>query len=84
MDLTVYTAPWCGTCRIAKAWLRKHNIAFTEVDIDEDAAAAAELIKATGKRAIPHFLIDGTWVQPYEPRRGFKYREMAELFGVTD
>jgi glutaredoxin len=84
MDLTVYSAPWCGDCRVAKAWLKKHNIAFKEINIDEDPRAAAEVIKHTGKRAIPQFVIDGTWVQPYIPRLGFKYQEMAELFGVTD
>ena len=35
MDLTVYTAPWCGDCRVAKAWLKKHNIAFHEINIDK-------------------------------------------------
>jgi hypothetical protein len=27
-------------------------------------------------------VINGTWVQPYIPGKGFKYQEMAELFGV--
>ena len=38
----------------------------------------------TGKRAIPQFVIDGKWVQPYTPGFGFKYEEMAQLFGVQD
>jgi glutaredoxin len=84
MDLTVYSAPWCGDCRVAKAWLKKHNIPFNEINIEEVPGAAAEVIRQVGKRAIPQFVIDGKWVQPYVPRRGFKYAEMAELFGVTD
>lgn len=84
MDLTVYSAPWCPDCREAKSWLKKHNIAFREINIEEVPGAADEVIKHTGKRAIPQFVIDGKWVQPYAPRRGFKYEEMAELFGVTE
>ena len=42
------------------------------------------MIRQTGKRAIPQFVIDGEWIQPYVPRQGFKYDEMAELFGVHD
>ena len=84
MDLTVYTAPWCGDCRVAKAWMKKHNITFKEINIEEVPGAAEEVIKRTGKRAIPQFVIDGKWVQPYVPRQGFKYAEMAELFGVSD
>jgi mycoredoxin len=41
-------------------------------------------MQRTGKRAIPQFVIDGSWVQPYIPGEGFKYREMAELFGVSE
>jgi hypothetical protein len=29
-------------------------------------------------------VIDGAWVQPYIPGEGFKYQEMAELFGVNE
>ena len=84
MDLTVYTAPWCSDCRTAKAWLNKHKIAFKEINIEEVPGAAEEVIRHTGKRAIPQFVIDGKWVQPYVPRQGFKYAEMAQLFGVKD
>lgn len=84
MDLTVYTAPWCGDCRVAKAWLNKHKIPFKEINIEETPGAADAVIQNVGKRAIPQFVIDGKWVQPYVPRQGFKYQEMAELFGVRD
>ena len=84
MDLTVYSAPWCGDCREAKRWLTKHNIAFKEINIEETPGAADEVVKHTGKRAIPQFVINGEWVQPYTPGKGFKYAEMAARFGVTD
>ncbi len=52
--------------------------------MEEARGAAEEVIQRTGKSAIAQFVIDGAWVQPYIPREGFKYREMAELFGVTE
>lgn len=82
MKLTVYTAPWCRDCYVAKRWLNQNNISYQEINIDEVPDAAAEVIRRTGKRAIPQFVINGTWVQPYVPGEGFKYQEMAELFGV--
>ncbi|HEX4652114.1 MAG TPA: glutaredoxin family protein, partial [Granulicella sp.] len=39
-------------------------------------------IRNVGKRAIPQFVIDGKWVQPYKPGRGFLHAEMSALFGV--
>jgi mycoredoxin len=84
MKLTVYTAPWCRDCHVAKRWLAQNNIFYQEINIEETPGAAEEVMQRTGKRAIPQFVIDGSWVQPYVPGEGFKYREMAELFGVSE
>jgi len=83
MELIVYSAPWCGDCRVAKRFLQRHNIAYREVDIETTPGAAEEVIRRTGKRAIPQFVINGEWVQPYRPGEGFLYEEMAERLGVT-
>ena len=83
MELLVYTSAWCPDCREAKRFLAKHNIQFKEIDIESTPGAAQEVIKQTGKRAIPQFVIDGAWVQPYVPGQGFKYEEMSKLLGVT-
>ena len=84
MDITVYSASWCRDCREAKRFLTTHNLPFTDIDIEKTAGAADTVVAQTGKRAIPQFVIDGKWVQPYTPARGFLYDEMSELFGVTD
>lgn len=84
MELTVYSAPWCSDCREAKRWLAKHNITYTEINIEATPGAAEEVVRQTGKRAIPQFVVDGKWIQPYRPGEGFLYEEMAELFGVQE
>ena len=84
MELTVYSASWCRDCREAKRFLNKHNIAFKEVDIENTPGAAEEVLEHVGKRAIPQFVIDGKWVQPYRPGMGFLHKEMAALFGVPE
>jgi mycoredoxin len=82
MELTVYSSPYCGDCREAKRFLAQHNIPYKEVDITTTPGAADEIVKRTGKRAIPQFVIDGEWVQPYDPREGFLYEEMSKRLGV--
>jgi mycoredoxin len=84
MDLTLYSASWCRDCREAKRFLAKHNIPFKEIDIEEVPGAADAVVANVGKRAIPQFVIDGKWVQPYKPGLGFLHDEMAELFGVSE
>lgn len=83
MELTLYSAPWCPDCREAKRFLTQHKIAYKEIDIESTPGAAEEVIANTGKRAIPQFVIDGKWVQPYRSGRGFLYEEMSKLLGVT-
>lgn len=83
MDLTVYTAAWCRDCREAKRFLDQHSIPYKEVDIEVTPGAAELVLQNVGKRAIPQFVLDGKWIQPYRPGRGFLHAEMAELFGVT-
>lgn len=82
MEIKVYSAFWCPDCRVAKRFLNKHNIPFTEVDIETTPGAADEVIRRTGKRAIPQFVINGEWVQPYRPGEGFLFDEMAERLGI--
>lgn len=82
MGLIVYSAAWCRDCREAKRFLEKHGITYTEVDIECTPGAANEVLRNVGKRAIPQFVIDGEWVQPYRPGEGFLYEEMSERFGV--
>jgi glutaredoxin len=82
MDVIVYSAAWCPQCREAKRFLTQHNISFKEIDIETTPGAADEVIKRTGKRAIPQFVIDGEWVQPYIPGQGFLYEKMGKRLGI--
>jgi glutaredoxin len=82
MELLLYSASWCRDCREAKRFLTQHSIPFQEIDIESTPGAAELVIENTGKRAIPQFVLDGKWIQPYKPGRGFLHDEMSALFGV--
>ena len=82
MDLTLYSASWCRDSREAKRFLTTHNSPYNEIDIETTPGAADLVIANTGKRAIPQFVLDGKWIQPYKPGQGFLHEEMSQLFGV--
>ena len=84
MALLVYSSSWCPDCRTAKRFLDKHNISYTDIDIEATPGAADEVIRHAGKRAVPQFVIDGDWVQPYRPGEGFLYEEMSKRLGVEE
>jgi glutaredoxin len=82
MELTVYSAASCPDCREAKRFLAKNNIPYKDIDVETTPGALDEIVKRTGKRAIPQFVIDGEWVQPYVPGAGFLYDKMAKRLGI--
>ena len=82
MKIKVYTASWCRDCRAAKDFLETHDLPFTEINVDEDPAASAEVIRHVGKRAVPQLVIDGEWFQPYKPGRGLLYDELRLRLGL--
>lgn len=84
MKVTLYSAFWCPDCRTAKRFLDSHKIPFHEIDIETTPGAAEEIVRRTGKRAVPQLVIDGEWFQPYRPGEGFLYEEIAARLGIRE
>lgn len=52
--LIVYGTPWCPDCRRSKQFLGEHRVAYDYVDIDQDPAAQAEVMRINrGNRSVP-------------------------------
>lgn len=56
--ITIYSAAWCGYCKKAKAFMDARGLAYSERDVDDDAAAAKELRAISPKGSIPAFKVD--------------------------
>ena len=84
MELIVYSSPWCPDCREAKRFLDRYKIPYTDINIETTPGAVDEIVKHTSKRAVPQFVIDGEWVQPYRPGEGFLYDEIAKRLGIAE
>ena len=82
MTVVMYGVTWCGDCRAARKFLESHGVEYTEIDIDKDRAAAAELVQRVGKRAVPQLVIDGEWFQPYKKGQGLLEDELHEKLGI--
>ena len=50
-DLRMIAADACDSCRMARSWLQRHGIVFSECSIDRDAACAAEFAAQRGRTA---------------------------------
>jgi len=69
-DVVIYCTPWCSDCRKARAYLRERGIAYEEVDISRDRAAARQVRSwANGNETTPTFNIRGTIVIDFDRPR---------------
>ncbi len=61
-QLTMYSTPWCGYCKRLKSQLDREGIAFAEVDIEQDPAAADYVMSVNGgNQTVPTVVFpDGT------------------------
>ena len=83
MKVEMYGTAWCPDCRRARQFLDQHGIAYTEINVDENPAAADEILRRVGKRAVPQLVIDGDWFQPYRPGRGLLIDELHLRLGIA-
>jgi mycoredoxin len=52
--LTMYTTPWCGYCKRLKRQLAADGIEMTEIDIEQDQAAAEFVMTVNrGNQTVP-------------------------------
>ena len=61
-DIVLFSTRWCGDCRRAKRLFDALGVPFTEINIDEDRAAAARVMRLNdGMRSVPTILFpDGS------------------------
>lgn len=77
VDVTVYSQPGCGVCRVVKLYLQEQGVRFREYDVSRDTDALQEMVDLTGgARTVPVVAVDG------QPVLGFDRRRLDELLGA--
>ena len=62
-NIKVYSTTTCPWCKVAKDYLRSRQVAFDDIDVGLDQAAAAEMIRVSGQYGVPVITIgDGVVV----------------------
>jgi glutaredoxin 3 len=51
--VTIYSAPWCAFCHMAKHYLDSLGVKYDDIDVEKDHAAARQLVEKTGQAGIP-------------------------------
>jgi len=68
-QVVMYGTAWCSDCRLARRVLDEAGVAYTEIDVERDASAAAVVRQRSGGRQVsPTLLLDGRlWAFNPEP-----------------
>ncbi len=72
----VFSTPTCPWCSRAKGYLRSRGVAFRDVDVSRDPAAARDLVRRTGQMGVPVIEIDGRSIV------GFDQARIDQLLGM--
>lgn len=51
--ITIYSAPWCAFCHMAKRYLDDKKVTYTDIDVEKDPAGARAIVEKTGQAGIP-------------------------------
>jgi glutaredoxin 3 len=52
-DITVYVSNWCPYCQRAKQLLTRKGLAFSEINVEDEAKFREEMIARSGRRTVP-------------------------------
>lgn len=58
-SVKVYSTPTCPWCIKTKEFLKANKVAFTNIDVSTNKAAAQEMVKKSGQMGVPVIDIDG-------------------------
>lgn len=75
-SVKVYSTPTCPFCIRAKQFLKDNNVAFENIDVSTDDAAAQLMIKKSGQMGVPVLEIDEEIII------GFDKDKIKEALGI--
>ena len=55
--VTLYVSDWCPYCQRAKGLLQQKNVAFSEINVEEDVKFREEMIARSNRRTVPQIFI---------------------------
>ncbi len=62
----VFSAVWCGYCKLAKAHLAKRGVPYEEIDVEQSASGEAEY-RRLGGRGVPILLVGEQRMDGFDP-----------------
>lgn len=75
-EVTIYTTPTCGYCKMAKEFFTANNVNYTEYNVGTDLEKRKEMIEKSGQMGVPVILVGD------EITVGFDKPKLSGLLGL--
>lgn len=84
MQIKAYLKPWCGWSNGVRAILKKHNLAYEDLDIINNPELYAEMVRKSGQPLSPCVEVDGVMLADVSGEEVENYLLANNLVRPTD
>ena len=79
----IYSKDWCPFCDRAKTLLQAKGVAYTEIDVTDDATREQEMRRRSGRRSVPQIFIGENHVGGFDDLKALDQAgELDPIIGV--
>ena len=65
-EITIYSATWCGPCKMAKKFLTENGFSFNDIEIEENNITREEMAAMTKGTTVPQIIINDIPIGGFE------------------
>ncbi|OIP66180.1 MAG: NrdH-redoxin [Candidatus Yonathbacteria bacterium CG10_big_fil_rev_8_21_14_0_10_43_136] len=76
-EVTIYTTPTCGYCKMAKEFFTENNVNYTEYNVGTDLEKRKEMIEKSGQMGVPVIFVGDDMTV------GFDKPRLSSLLGIA-
>jgi len=66
-SVTIFSAPWCGYCTVAKQYMAQRGISYTDYNIEASDYARRKYVEAGGSGSIPLLVVGRHRMTGFDP-----------------
>ena len=64
--ITLYVSDWCPYCQRAKSLLRQKQVAFNEINVEDDEKFREEMLARSNRRTVPQIFVGDKHIGGYD------------------
>ncbi|MBI5078232.1 MAG: NrdH-redoxin [Candidatus Yonathbacteria bacterium] len=76
-EVTIYTTPTCGYCKMAKEFFTANNVEYKEYNVGTDLEKRKEMIEKSGQMGVPVIFVGNDMTV------GFDKPRLSGLLGIA-